>query len=150
MNSLQARDLSTNFMAPEVPSSDQGSGKNGKPGEREVENQDQKVEPPRPKGAPNRYKCCLIIHFWGAPNVCLKISRVILVQSKTSSWWSKPRLSLVISLISWFVRNYFVLVLALEIYLLFFNSSLTQITSCCHFGCTFNHMHRASIFNTTI
>ena len=53
-------------MAPEVPSSDQGSGKNGKLGEGEVENQDQKVEPPRPKGAPNRYKCCLIIHFLGA------------------------------------------------------------------------------------
>jgi len=52
----KARDLSTNFMAPEVPSSDHGNGKNGKPGEGEVENQDQKVEPPRPKGAPNRAK----------------------------------------------------------------------------------------------
>merc|ERR1711928_279329 len=50
----KARDLSTNFMAPEVPSSD--PGKNGKPGEGEVENQDQKTEPPRPKGAPNRAK----------------------------------------------------------------------------------------------
>ena len=54
LNYLQARDLSTNFMAPEVPSSDHGNGKNGKPVEGEVENQDQKAEPPRPKGAPNR------------------------------------------------------------------------------------------------
>ena len=50
---LQARDLSTNFMAAEDPSKSNGGGGPSKPGE--DENKQNPAEAPRPKGAPNRF-----------------------------------------------------------------------------------------------
>ena len=52
---LQARDLSTNFMAAEDPSKSTSGGGGGPSTPGEDENKQNPAEAPRPKGAPNRF-----------------------------------------------------------------------------------------------
>ena len=141
-------------MAPEAPSSDHGNGKNGKTGEGEVENQDQKVEPPRPKGAPNRYKCCLIIHFLGGAQCVFK--------NFNSNPCPEPNILLVEQATALFGDQFDFMVCSqlfracssfgnISVVLQFkFDRIYRPLSLWLRKNSTFNHMHRASIFNTII
>ena len=91
-NMLQARDLSTNFMAGVDPSSNNGG--ESKPGL--DEHGKEQPEAPRPKGAPNRFFYCFL--FTWHNELLYKLFFIALPdQGKASSWRSKPRTPLVIT-----------------------------------------------------